>query len=99
MIRPADLAQNLYRDPVRAAEAERLYRALHGALSAVHTEGEQDALAIWEALSLMIAQLTAGLPDNVTDGVLAYIEQRVRHHRPEFASVGCAARHRVEGLQ
>lgn len=99
MIQPADLAQNLYRDPVRAAEADRLYRALHAALSATHTDGEQDALAVWEALALMIAQLTAGLPDTVANGVLVYIDQRIRHHRPEFATVGKAARHYVEGLQ
>lgn len=99
MLKPADLAKNLYRDPVRTAEAERLYRALHGALSATHSEGEQDALAVWEALALMIGQLTAGLPDSVAEGVLAYIEQRVRHHRPDFASVGCVAERRIEGLQ
>lgn len=99
MLRPRDLAENLARDPKRWAEARRFYEAIHAALSKTHVGGEQDALAMWEAFSLMLAQLTAGVDDEVVDGILVYIDQRVRHHRPDFRQSGKAARHYIAGTQ
>lgn len=100
MAKPTDiLAAQLYGDSQRVAEMKRLHRAMHAALSATHTDGEQDALALYEAFALMLAQLIAGVRDDLAHGILLYIRERCLTLRPEFAAAGTAARSYVEALQ
>lgn len=93
-----DLAQNIEREPARVAETARHHTAIIGALNNSHTDGEQDALTVFEALALTLAQLTANMADDEVNGLMVYVSERAKHHRPAFAESGKAARYYTEGL-
>jgi len=94
----AALAQRLEDDPTRLAEMKLYYEKIIDTLDETHDEHVTlDALALFEALALTLAQLIAALPDAERVGVLAYVTARAEHHAPEFVAAGKAAAHVVEG--
>ena len=85
-----------FNDPARAAEASRYHKAIIDALNATHTNHEQDALAMFEALGRVLAQLTDGMADDQRMGSLQYALTRASMLRGQFRAAGVEAKHFLE---
>lgn len=79
-------------EPARFEEVKRYHRALIETLNRTHTNGEQDALAMLEAIALVLAQQTAALSREERRGWLTFVAVEVEHYAPEFRAAGQAAR-------
>lgn len=94
-----NLAANVWDDPERSAECQKYYEVLVDTLnSTAGADGTQDALCLFEALSILIGQLLANNDDTQARGFLEFISQRAMSHRPGFREAGTGARHFVEDL-
>lgn len=90
------LALGLEDDPARMAEVERYLTALLEACNRTHDDkGEQDALAMAEAVAILLAIQHGGMDDAHVRGVLNYITQRALIHIPEARASGKCSRHVV----
>lgn len=83
-------------DPVRAAEVRRHFKALNHALNHSHVNGEQDGLCVFEAMALMLGQLTGALSPKERSDFLAYVMVRADQFAPMFSGAGKAASHLFE---
>lgn len=97
MIDPKTLAEveNLaagLREPGRSEEAIRYFEAIFGAMNATHTNGEQDALAVCEAIAMFLGMLTANHEQRSRAGILTYVSYRAELHHQDFKSAGKGAR-------
>lgn len=84
-------------DPQRFAETRRHFEAINRALNESHTGGEQDSLCIFEAMGMMLAQLTGALSERERASLLTYAVVRADQLAPEFRKAGKAAAHLIEG--
>lgn len=95
----ADLAGNIENDPARLREAVRYYEAMVATMNATHRpDGTQDALCVYEAIALLLAQLTAGIDDAAAVGARTYVYERSDTLRAFFAESGKGAKHFIEDL-
>lgn len=86
-----ELAREIEGSPARLAEVKRHYEAIIGALNESHVDGEQDALCVFEAVSLATAQLIANFPDDARVGVVNYILARTLDLADVFDGCGKGA--------
>lgn len=86
-------------DPVREAEAVRYHQALLKALNETHEHGEQDGIAVMEAMARVLAQLTAGGTPCVADGFVTYVARRATELRQHVIKVGAQADHKIIGKE
>ncbi len=89
----SNLASGVVNDPARFAECKRYYEAVIRTLNETHTDGEQDAIALFEAFAMCLGQITGNLSDSERRGILAYIAARADAHAPIYAAAGKAAHH------
>jgi hypothetical protein len=95
----ADLARNLENDPARFREAVRYYEALVGVMNVTTgDDGTQDALCVYEAIALLLGQLTAGVEPDAARGVRTYVYERAQTLRDHFVESGNGAKHFIEDL-
>lgn len=97
LVRVANIAKGLD-DPARQAEMARHHKAIIAALNNSHTNGEQDALSVFEAIAHTLAQLLANQPEHVQAGTLEFIVTRARILAPEYAAAGKGAESRFGDL-
>lgn len=90
------LANGVIGDLARMAECQRYYAALLKTLNTTHHDGEQDAFALFEALSMVLGQILGNHPANIQGGILTYIRDRAIHHADVFKAAGKAAPYIVE---
>lgn len=88
MTRFGDLTA-IWKDPRREADADRYHRALLGAMNATHDHGSQDAMAVLEGVSRLLAQIVAA-DGHSTEGAIRYVEMRTRELAPKAAELGIA---------
>lgn len=83
-------------EPGREEETGRHHRAILAALNASHTNGEQDALTVFEALARLLATLVGGMGEAEARGVLTYVTRRALEHAPMYRAAGAVAEHGEE---
>ncbi len=86
---------SIWKDPKREADADRYHRALLAAMNATHDHGSQDAMAVLEGFSRLLAQIVAADP-RVTEGAIRYVETRTRELAPQASALGIAPNLAVE---
>ena len=86
-----NLAAGVIKDPARFADCVSYYEALITTLNATLRDGEQDALALFEAIAMMLGQMTGNLSRDELEGLLVYITERAAFYAEAFASAGKAA--------
>jgi hypothetical protein len=93
------LATHIWNDPVRTTECTRYYEAVISTLNETHQpDMTQDSLALFEAIAMVIGQLTGSLDERAADGSVNFIAARASFFRTEFIASGKAARHFVEDM-
>lgn len=93
------LAGGIWSDKQRAAECTRYYKMIIDALNATHdANNQQDALALFEALAMVIGQLTGSMAVAEAIGVRTFISDRAIDHGHEFAMAGKSARYFIDGV-
>jgi hypothetical protein len=93
--RIAKIAEGLD-DPQRMAEVRQHFEAVNGALNNSHVGGQQDSLCVFEAMGLMLAQLTGALSQQERESLLTYTIVRADMLASEFRKAGKAAAHLIE---
>lgn len=92
----ANLAAGLA-EPARTAEVAKHHAALLRAMnSSVDAKGEQDALCAFEAIAILLGQMTGGAQAESRPGILSYITHRALFHAARSDEAGEAARFEVE---
>lgn len=94
MIAQASRIAEVFEDPARLEEMARYHKAMLDALNATHTNGEQDAVCVFEAVSHLLAQLIAVMPPDGRHGTLKYIAARAEVLHADYLAAGKAAEHR-----
>lgn len=90
----ANLAAGL-KEPARARDVRRYHEALLKTMNrTTDPDGSQDALAVCEAISLLIGQIIGG--SGIGQGMIQYIAYRASQHAEDARRSGIAAMHMVE---
>lgn len=88
-----EIASRVYDDPSRLAEMRRYHAVIIDALNQEHHYFEQDATCVFEAIAMVLGQLTGGLPEDKRTGVLRYVHARAEILGHQFLEAGKVARH------
>jgi hypothetical protein len=84
-------------EPARFAETRRHFEAVNAALNRSHVNGQQDALCVFEAMAMMLGQLTGALSQRERDEFLGYVVVRANEHAKVFRAASKAAAHLFDG--
>lgn len=95
LVQVANIAKGLA-EPGRQEEAFRYHKVLIETLNDTHKGGEQDALAVFEGIAHVIAQLIANLEVDGRAGICTYIAMRAGILAPIYAEEGMGAQMKTE---